>query len=143
VAEKSLWAYLKRGMRPLWEDGRRHEDSLGFGISDVSYYHYGNNWIELKEVKKLPARASTGITLGQWHKNDGAQRRFLIKRRGWLLVRVNYPNRMYLLFQHGNLPPYERPYWTWKDMRDNAYYIWKSAINFEMLAKLIDLRNLP
>lgn len=137
MAEKSLWAYIKRGMAPFWDHARRHEDTVGTGVPDVSYYYEGNSWIELKEVKQLPVRPGTGISLGQWHKNGGAQRHFLIKRKGWLLVRVNRPKRKYLLFQYRSLPPWEKPYWNWDQFRANAYYIWTTTIDFEMLSRLL------
>jgi len=137
MAEKSLWAYLKKGMQPHWEHARRHEDLLGQGIADVSYYHQGNNWIELKEVKELPKREGTGISLGQWHKNGGAQRHFLLKRRGFLLIRVNSPDRTYLLFNHLRLPPVDTK-WTWSQYAINATAIWEYQINFESLAMLLE-----
>jgi len=137
MAEKSLWGYLRRGMKGRWGHVNRHEDLLGIGIADVSYYHRGNSWIELKEVKELPKRETTGINLGQWHKNSGAQRHFLIKRKGWLLIRVNYPHRCYALFNWTNLPPWERPYWTWKHMCDAAYFIWPGRINFDILSDML------
>ena len=139
MAETSLWAYLKKGMKGRWRHARRHEDLLGAGIADVSYYHFGNGWMELKEVKKLPARPTTGINLGQWHENEGAQRHFLKMRDGWLLVRVNYPLRVYLLYRHDILPPWEKPLWNWEQMEDNAYYFWQNRIDFEMLDNLLGM----
>jgi len=135
LAEKSLWAYLRKGMKGKWEHGMRVECMLNKGVADVSYYHRGNSWIELKEVKKLPARPTTGIKLGRWE--DQAQRLFLIRRRGWLLVRVNYPDRCYVLFQHTDLPPDQRPYWTWGDWGKHAYYIWEHRIDFEVLGQFL------
>jgi len=73
MGEKTLWSYVRKGMRPYWDHATRHENLVAIGTPDVSYYHFGNNWIELKNVKALPKRATTGINLGQWHKNDGAQ----------------------------------------------------------------------
>lgn len=139
MAEKSLWSYLRKGMMGKWEHARRHEDSISLGTSDVSYYHAGNSWIELKEVKKLPARAATGISLGQWHENDGAQRHFLIKRKGWLFVRVNYPQRMYLLFDHKHLPPWEKnKRLNWIEFSRSCYFIWHNRIDFEQLANILE-----
>ena len=132
MAEKSLWSYLRKGMKGKWDHVNRHEDTVSVGIADVSYYLYGNNWIELKEVKKLPARASTGIRLGQWHEG-GAQHHFLQKRHGWLLIRVNYPSRIYLLFDYENLPPWEKPLWTWDDMRVHCFCMWEGRIDFDIL----------
>jgi len=123
-------------MKGKWH-ARRHEDMIGAGISDVSYYLEGNSWIELKEVKVLPVRARTGIGLGQWHVNGGAQRHFLVKRKGYLIIRVNRPHRMYLLFKYHSLPPWEKPYWNWQEMQDMAYYIWRLSINFDTLEDLI------
>lgn len=137
MAEKSLWSYLRKGMKPYWSHARRHEDLIGLGVPDVSYYHYGNSWIELKEIKELPKRQSTGINLGQWHKNGGAQRHFLIKRKAWLLIRVNNPSRIYLLFNYHILPPSDRPYWNWLDMRNNAVYIWRTRIDFQTLSSIL------
>ena len=141
MAEKSLWAYIKRGMKGKWEHATRHEDMVGAGVADVSYYLFGNSWIELKEVKELPKRKSTGVNLGQWHK-EGTQRHFLQKRRGWLLIRVNKPLRFYLLFAHRNLPPWEKDKrWTWQDLRNNAYYIWPNRIDFEMLRQILAVQQ--
>ena len=138
MAEKSLWAYLKKGMKGRWAHANRHEDSASIGIADVSYYHVGNSWIELKEVKALPKRPGTGIGLGQWHNNGGAQRHFLIKRKGWLLIRVNYPKRTYLLYTYDNLPPWEKDRrWCWAGMQSNACYIWTNRIDFETLSILL------
>lgn len=135
MAESSLWSYLKKGMKRYWSHVIRVECMLNKGVADVSYYLNGNGWIELKEVKKLPVRATTGIKLGRWH--DLAQRRFLIKRHGWLLIRVNYPKRCYVLFKCNNLPPDEKPLWTWYDWVVNAHQIWYNRINFEELAGYI------
>lgn len=138
MAETSLWAYLKKGMKGKWSHARRHEDSVSTGVSDVSYYHRGNSWIELKEVKQLPKRATTGISLGQWHENSGAQRHFLIKRKGHLLIRVNYPKRTYLLYSHLLLPPWEKEKrWTWTEFQTNASYIWTNRIDFEVLSIIL------
>jgi len=137
VAEKSLWSYLRKGMKGKWSHARRHEDLIGAGVPDVSYYHYGNSWIELKEVKQLPKRPTTGISLGQWHMNGGAQRHFLMKRKGWLFIRVNRPKRMYLILDYANLPPWERPYWTWIELSAHALYIWTNRVDFETLAMLL------
>jgi hypothetical protein len=138
MAETSLWAYLKKGMKGRWAHANRHEDSASIGIADVSYYHVGNSWIELKEVKQLPKRPSTGISLGQWHNNGGAQRHFLIKRKGWLLIRVNYPRRTYLLFREPGLPPWEKELrWTWDEMYGSAVYVWYNRIDFDMLSALL------
>ncbi len=138
MAEKSLWAYLKKGMRGKWTHVRRHEDSVGTGVSDVSYYHRGNSWLELKEVKQLPKRATTGISLGQWHNNGGAQRYFLQQRKGWLLIRVNYPKRMYLLYDSYYLPPWQKDKrWDWEEMIEKAYYVWSNRIDFETLSDFL------
>ena len=132
MAESSLWSYLKKGMKPYWGHTLRIECILNKGVADVSYYFVGNGWIELKEVKKLPTRPTTGIKLGRWH--DLSQRHFLIKRRGWLLIRVNYPKRCYVLFKHQDLPPDEKPLWTWSEWEWHAQHIWNNRINFEELA---------
>ncbi|MBW2663728.1 MAG: hypothetical protein JRD93_17565 [Deltaproteobacteria bacterium] len=138
MAEKSLWSYLRKGMRGKWSHATRHEDSVSIGVADVSYYHRGNSWVELKEVKHLPKRPSTGISLGQWHNNGGAQRYFLTKRMGWLFIRVNNPVRTYLLFEWTNLPPWEKEKrWTWDEMKSNAYYIWTNRIDFETLDEFL------
>lgn len=138
MAESSLWQYLKKGMQGRWEHVRRHEDMAGTGVSDVSYYLNGNGWIELKEIKRLPIRETTGISLGQWHENGGAQRHWLIMRKGWLLVRLNKP-RHYLLFGHHALPPWQKDQrWTWAEMRANAYYIWIGRIDFVTLQSILE-----
>ncbi len=137
MSEKSLWSYIRNGMKGKWTHANRHEDSVSIGIADVSYYHRGNSWIELKEVKKLPVRRNTPVRLGQWHKNGGAQRHFLTQRKGWLLIRVNHPKRMYLLFDHNHLPPWISPLWNWIDMTDNAQHIWTNKIDFVNLAMLL------
>jgi len=137
MAEKTLWSYVRKGMKGKWDHATRHEDLIGVGIADVSYYHYGNSWIELKSVKELPKRATTGINLGQWHMNGGAQRHFLIKRHGWLLVRILRPDRTYLLFDYKNLPPWERPYWTWTQMGQKCCYLWEYRIDFPILENLL------
>ncbi len=139
MAESSLWSYLRKGMKGKWSHATRHEDSVSIGVPDVSYYHCGNNWVELKSISKLPVRATTGINLGQWHKNDGMQRHFLIKRHGWLLVRFLYPIRKYLLFKHYDLPPHEKPYWTATEMLEHAHYIWIRGIDFETMAELLEV----
>ena len=134
MAEKSLWGYLRDNMKGRWAHARRHEDSIGLGVPDVSYYHRGNSWIELKEVKQLPARDTTGISLGQWHMNGGAQRHFLVMRKGWLLVRVNRPVRTYLLYHWKYLPPWEKEKrWTWDQFQSHAHYIWTQRIDFDIL----------
>jgi len=132
MPEKSLWSYVRGGMKGKWDHAIRHENMISIGVSDVSYFLDGNGWIELKNVKQLPKRESTGVNLGQWHKHDGAQRHFLIQRHGWLLVRVLKPYRAYLLFDWKNLPPWERPYWNWIEMLDNSYY-WIGSIDFNAL----------
>ena len=134
MAEKSLWGYLRKNMKGRWEHVTRVENSVSVGMADVSYYLNGNAWIELKEVKKLPVRPTTGIKLGQWHENGGAQRHFLIKRRGWLIVRVNIPDRIYLLFGYDNLPPWEKDKaWNWAEFARNATEIWEHRIDFDKL----------
>ena len=139
MAEKSSWTYLRNNMKGRWAHANRHEDLLGVGIADVSYYSDGNSWIELKEVKKLPVRPGTGISLGQWHNNGGAQRHFLVKRRGWLLTRVNQPRREYLLFRYDNLPPWEKEKrWTYLQMVDASYYMWRNRIDFKTLAIFLE-----
>jgi hypothetical protein len=141
MAEKSLWGYLRKNMKGRWEHVTRVENSVSVGMADVSYYLNGNNWIELKEVKKLPVRPTTGIKLGQWHENGGAQRHFLIKRRGWLLVRVNEPKRTYLIYNWQFLPPWEKKEaWNWRLMQDNAAYIWTSSIDFDTLETILAVR---
>jgi len=133
MPEKSLWSYVRKGMKGRWDHVTRHENMVSTGIADVSYYLDGNGWIELKNVKQLPKRATTGINLGQWHMNGGAQRHFLIKRHGWLLVRVLRPKRVYLLFEWEDLPPWERPYWTWDEMQKHFYANWVGSIEFNEL----------
>ncbi len=132
MAEKSLWSYLKGGMKPYWDNAMRVECMLNKGVADVSYMYGGNGWIELKEVKMLPVRESTGVKLGRWH--DLAQRHFLIKRHGWLFIRVNYPERCYLLFRHTNLPPDEKPLWTYTDLLQNAHRVWPNRIDWQEFA---------
>lgn len=136
MAEKSLWSYLKGGMRPYWEHGMRVECMLNKGVADVSYMYGGNGWIELKEVKKLPTRETTGVKLGRWH--DLAQRHFLIKRHGFLFIRVNYPSRYYLLFRHTNLPPDEKPLWTWDNLYRNAHRVWINRVDWQDFADCIE-----
>jgi len=136
MAEKSLWSYLSKGMRGRWHHAKRHEDLLGGGTSDVSYYHHGNSWIELKEVKELPKRTTTGIRLGQYH-NEENQRHFLIMRKGWLLIRVNYPKRTYILFDWNDLPPYEKPYWTYAEMIGHCKMFWDNRINFNQMDNML------
>jgi hypothetical protein len=131
MAEKSVWAYLKKGMKPYWGHAQRHECMINKGVADVSYYYEGNGWIELKEVKKAPARATTGVKLGRWH--DLAQRHFLIKRHGFLFIRVNYPDRVYMLFTHDNLPPDEKPLWTYPEMLHNAAQVWGNRVDWDEL----------
>ena len=135
MAEKTLWGYLKRGMKGKWSHGMRIECMLNKGVADVSYYHYGNGWIELKEVKQLPARPTTGIKIGRWH--DLSQRYFLIRRRGWLFVRVNHPNRCYVLFHWSNLPPDTKPLWTWEDWLLEAHTVWISRVDWEEFSSII------
>jgi len=135
MAEKTVWAYMRKGMKGKWRHGMRVECMLNKGVADVSYYHYGNGWIELKEVKKLPARPMTGIKLGRWH--DLAQRHFLIKRCGWLFVRVNYPNRCYLLFSWKRLPPDQGPLWTWEDWLDNCHTVWLGRVDWDEFSSII------
>ncbi len=137
MAEKSIWAYLKNGMRGKWSHAQRHECMINKGVADVSYFHFGNSWLELKEVKKLPARPTTGIKLGRW--SDLHQRYFLIKRHGWLFIRVNYPERTYLLFSWKNLPPDVAPFWTWDELRVWAVCIWTNRVDFDELSEF--LRN--
>lgn len=138
MAEKNFWAYLRNGMKGKWDHVTRHEDMLGVGIADVSFYHHENNWMELKNIDELPKRATTGISLGQWHKNGGAQRHFLIKRRGWLFIRVLKPKRYYILFRYDNLPPWEKKKrWNFEELMCNAYYIWTNRINFDDLDYLL------
>ena len=136
MAEKSIWAYIRVGMKGRWGHAMRHECMINKGVADASYYHNGNGWIELKEIKKLPARPTTGIKLGRW--TDLHQRNFLKKRKGWLFIRVNYPKRMYLIFHHSRLPPDEKPYWTWTQLTANAHYIWTNRIDFETLADILE-----
>ncbi len=135
MAEKSLWSYLKKGMKHKWRDGMRVECMLNKGVADVSYMFEGNGWIELKEVKKLPVRETTGVKLGRWH--DLAQRHFLIKRNGFLFIRVNYPDRVYLLFNHMNLPPDEKPLWTYTELVKNAHYVWGYRVDWDEFADMI------
>jgi len=137
MAEKSLWSYVRKGMKGRWDHATRHENLVSIGVSDVSYYLWGNGWIELKNINDLPKRKTTGINLGQWHKNGGAQRHFLIKRRGWLLVRILRPDRTYLLFSWCRLPPWERPYWTWAEMAKNAIYLSEHSIEFAILENFL------
>jgi len=142
MAESTVWTALKKGMKPYWRHARRHEDTIGVGVSDVSYYYEGNGWIELKEVKKLPARATTGITLGQWHNNSGAQRFWLTQREGWLFVRVNAPEKIWLLFDHCHLPPWEmEERWTWDQFTLNANTMWTPRVDWEEFADLIKVRD--
>jgi len=135
MAESSLWSYLKKGMKEYWAHAIRVECMINKGVADVSYYHGGNGWIELKEVHKLPTRGTTGVKLGHWH--DLHQRYFLIKRHGFLLIRVNYPKRCYLIFDCHNLPPDEKPLWTWTKLQDNARIIWVNRINFLELSTML------
>jgi len=132
MAESSLWSYLKKGMQKYWRHAMRVECMLNKGVADVSYMYGGNGWIELKEIKKLPARVTTGVKLGRWH--DLAQRPFLIKRHGWLFIRVNYPARVYLLFNWGNLPPDEKPLWTYSDLLRNSHRAWSGRVDWEEFA---------
>jgi hypothetical protein len=126
-------------MKGRWDHGRRHECSISLGTSDVSYYHGGNGWIELKEVKQLPARPSTGVKLGQWHENGGAQRHFLVKRRGWLLIRINAPKRQYLLFDWASLPPWEKhKAWNYEQLCEAAYSHWYGRIDWDQFAEEIE-----
>jgi len=134
MAEKSLWAYLKKGMTGKWEHATRHENLVAIGTADVSYYLKGNGWIELKNVDELPVRCSTGVKLGQWHKNGGAQRYFLIKRHGWLFLRIMHPCREYMLFGYWDLPPWQKAVaWTYDDLYDHADKVWTHRIDFTML----------
>lgn len=135
--EKTFWSYLRQGMKGRWEHVNRHEDLLGVGIADVSYYHKGNSWIELKNINELPKRPKTGISLGQWHKNGGAQRHFLVKRRGWLFVRMLRPTRYYMLFRWDNLPPHDEK-WCFQDFAANAFFIWTNRIDFDHLEALLE-----
>ena len=135
MAEKTLWAYLREGMRGRWADAMRIECMLNKGVADVSFYLEGNQWMELKEIKKAPARDATQIRLGRWR--DLSQRHFLIKRHGWLFIRVNYPHRFYMLFRYDNLPPDTKPFWSLPELCHNAYYVWTNRIDFDMLAQLL------
>lgn len=135
MAETSVWSYLRDNMKGRWADAMRIECMLNKGVADVSFFLECNQWMELKEVKKLPARETTGVWLGQWH--DLSQRPFLIKRKGWLFIRVNYPHRQYLIYRYDNLPPDTKPIWTWPELRANAYYIWNGRIDFDTLASIL------
>ena len=135
MPEKTLWTYVKNGMKGKWSHATRHEDMVSVGVPDVSYFHCGNSWIELKNVDQLPKRPTTGVNMnfteGQSH--------YLKKRHGWLLVRFLRPERKYLIYSHHTLPPWERPYWTADELYCNAYYVWHSRIDFVTLAELLEV----
>ena len=97
MAERSLWLYLRNGMKNSWH-AARHEDQLSVGVPDVSYgVNKVNGWIELKALNAWPKNQLTivkipGFTNQQraWLQNRGSK-----GGRCWLLIRVE---RTYLLF---------------------------------------------
>jgi len=139
MAEKSLSAYVMKGMKLHWDHGTRHEDSVAVGVSDVSYYLGGNGWLELKSINKAPVRPTTPLRMSHWTE---AQHRFTQLRRGWLLIRVLQPNRIYLLFNYRCLPPWKtQDEWTLAQMESNAVLVWRNRIQWNQMAQAIRMAD--
>jgi hypothetical protein len=126
MAEKTLWKYLRDGMKGRW-DACRHEDRLTAGVPDVSYGLQGiNGWIELKELKRS--------TKGQLRlpRLTIEQRRWLTYRgrKGgncWILVRVG---RDYILINGEDAFQIE-------ELSLNQFKLWSRAIDWDELEKIL------
>ena len=134
MAERSLWLYLRNGMKRSW-DATRHEDRLSAGVPDVSYgINKINGWIELKALNAWPKNP---LTIVQVHGFTEQQRAWLQNRghKGgwcWLLIRVE---RTYLIFSWqqihliGTLDKAQ--------MRDAATHVWDSSIDWPQFKRII------
>ncbi len=94
MSERTLVDYVLRGLAPYWRCPVKHADAFTAGVPDVSGHlpGVGTRWIELKANRNWPARAATPVRLACYTEE---QKRFLIERKGVLLLRVG---REYLLF---------------------------------------------
>jgi hypothetical protein len=95
MSERTLVNYLMRGMKGKWKVPVKHADQFTEGVADVSGHlpRCGTLWVECKAKGAFPKRPGTNVKVGL----SPMQRRFLVGRRGWLLVRVG---REYFLFHH-------------------------------------------
>lgn len=134
MAERSLWLYLKNGMKNSW-DATRHEDRLSPGVPDISYgINHINGWLELKAINAWPKNPMTIVRI-QGFTNQ--QKAWLFNRgcmggHCWLLIRVE---RTYLLFSWlqvnliGTLVK--------SQMRSIAEGMWDNSINWVEFKKII------
>ena len=137
MAERSLWLYLRNGMKGIW-DATRHEDRMSPGIPDISYGLNGvNGWLELKSLYYWPMHPTTTIRIPGF--TD--QQRVWLQNRGhrggrcWLLIRIE---RTYLLFS------WEQVHLIGELTKAQMYFeatkVWQTSINWSEFKRIISKR---
>jgi len=134
MAERSLWFYLRNGMKGSW-DVTRHEDRLSAGVPDISYgINNVNGWIELKALYSWPKNPVTIVKVPGF--TD--QQRMWLQNRGhkgehcWLLIRVE---RTYLLFSWRRVHLIGRLITV--GMKFEANKVWNNSIDWSEFKKII------
>jgi len=134
MAERSLWLYLRSGMRNSW-DAARHEDRLSPGVPDVSYgINKINGWIELKSLDAWPKNPMTIVKVPGF--TD--QQRAWLQNRGhnggwcWLLIRIE---RTYLIFSWKKI--YLIGTLNKAQMEDVATHVWDNSIDWPQFKRII------
>jgi len=136
-SESNLWRYLKKKIGREW-DATRHEDSIGSGVPDVSFgYREKNGWIELKYLKKFPARESTTIRIPHLTK---AQCNWLINRnvKGrncWILIQIA---NEYFLFSASAIGYIWHHVLTANQFRKVATGHWIKSIDKDEFLRILD-----
>lgn len=134
MAERSLWLYVRNGMKGSW-DATRHEDRLSAGVPDVSYgINNVNGWLELKSLYSWPKDQFTivripGFTDQQraWLQNRGCK-----GGRCWLLIRVE---RTYLLFSWCQVHLVGKLIKT--HLHATAEHVWNNSIDWSQFKRTI------
>jgi hypothetical protein len=98
-SERSLWDYVRKGMRGLWR-AQRLEDRLSAGIPDVCYTVRGMKgcgFLELKYKPTWPKYKHRPFTLKHFTKEQRLWLKFIGEWAEWAFVLLQV-EREYLLF---------------------------------------------
>ena len=140
MSEANLWQNMRVAMgKPKhWLEATRHEDKLQSGICDVSFITKLRNhgWMELKQIKKYPARATSIVRVEHY---TTEQKQFIRRKgkRGGMTFLFIQVERDYYLFDW--IGAQNLGHLTRKGMEETAVDWWAGKMNWEELGVDLDI----
>jgi hypothetical protein len=139
-SERALWNYIRGGLKSDWYL-QRHEDRISAGVPDVSYSGWGTGgWLELKVLKRWPARKMTPVKIGLTKEQALWLRQCGKHGNGNCFILLRVGRGDFLLFNWQQALALTEPRLQ-TDIRQRALRTWKKRVDFNELKKELTQRG--